>query len=38
MGGGRWSGLGLKVEELTEMKLRELAVDDRLFESKADRF
>ena len=40
MGSRRWSGLGLKVEELTEMKwvLRELAMDDGLFESKADQF
>ena len=38
MGGGRWSGL--MVEELTEVKwvLRELAMDDGLFESKADLF
>ena len=38
MGGRRWSGL--MVEELTEVKwvLRELAMDDGLFESKADQF
>ena len=40
MGGGRWSGLVLKAEELTEMKwvMRELVMDDGLFESNADQF